>query len=98
VGLRGGSYEIRGPFYRWDRPLVLTFHEARFVSDVAVSGKVVWHRRSAVAIGHLRVLGPGASGTLLVEFPTDRAGDVTTVRGTLDGRLVVLETLRAWTS
>ncbi len=46
VGLRGGSYEMRGPFYRWDRPLVLTFDETRFVADVAVSGTVVWHRRA----------------------------------------------------
>jgi pimeloyl-ACP methyl ester carboxylesterase len=98
VGLRGGSYEIRGPFYRWARPLVLTFDETRFVADVAVSGSVVWYRRSAVAIGRLRVDGPGGSGILRMRFATDRANDVTTVRGRIGGRHLVLETAQAWTS
>jgi hypothetical protein len=98
VGLRGGTYEIRGPFYSWDRPLVLTFDRTRFVGDVAVSGTVVWRRRAAIAVGRLLVEAPGASGTMLVEFPTDRAGDTTIVRGNLDGRRLVLETAQAWTS
>jgi pimeloyl-ACP methyl ester carboxylesterase len=98
VGLRGGSYEIRGPFYRWERPLVITFDAARFVSDVEVSGTVVWRRRAAFANGRLRVDAPGASGRLRIAFDTDRSGDVTSITGMLGGREVVLQTARAWTS
>jgi hypothetical protein len=98
VGLRGGSYEIRGPFYRWERPLVLTFDGTRFVSDLAVSGTVIWRRRAAVANGRLRVEGPGIAGRLRIVFDTDRAGDVTAVTGRLGGRRVVLAAAQAWTS
>ncbi len=97
VGLRGGSYQIRGPYLSFERPLVLTFRQARFVADVAVSGKVVWLRRAAVANGRLRVEAPGVSGTLHVVFDTDRASDVTIIRGHLDGRRIVLRAARAWT-
>jgi hypothetical protein len=41
---------------------------------------------------------PGTSGSLRIVFDTDRAGDTTSVRGRLDGRRIVLETARAWTS
>jgi pimeloyl-ACP methyl ester carboxylesterase len=98
VGLRGGSYEIRGRWLSFAAPLVITFLETRFVADVAVSGKVVWHRRAAVAIGRLRVQPPNATGTLRIVFDTDRASDVTLVGGRLGGRRIALETARAWTS
>jgi hypothetical protein len=98
VGLRGGTYSLRGPFYSFERPLVVTFRGTRFVDDVAIWGKVIWRRRAAVASGTLRVEAPVASGTLHVVFDTDRASDVTLVRGRLDGRRIVLETDRAWSS
>jgi pimeloyl-ACP methyl ester carboxylesterase len=98
VGLRGGSYAMKGPFYSWDRPLVLRFDETRFVADVAVSGRIEWRRRAAVASGRLHVEGPGVSGDLWVSFDTDRASDVTIVRGRLDGRRIALATFRAWSS
>jgi pimeloyl-ACP methyl ester carboxylesterase len=98
VGLRGGSYRIRGPFYSFEQPLVIAFDGARFVGDVSVSGKVVWHRRAALAIGRLRVRAPGTSGDLRIVFATDRGGDTTSIQGRLDGRRIVLETARAWTS
>ncbi|MGZ8593252.1 MAG: alpha/beta hydrolase [Actinomycetota bacterium] len=98
VGLHGGSYRMRGPFYSSELPLVLTFHETRFVADVAVSGKVVWRRGAAVAVGRVRVEAPGVSGTLRVVFDTDRASDVTIIRGRLDGRRIELRATRAWTS
>jgi pimeloyl-ACP methyl ester carboxylesterase len=98
VGLRGGTFSVDGPFYSFARPLVISFDEARFVSDVAVSGTVVWHRRAAVAIGRLRVDAPGSSGRVAIRFDTDRHGDVTTIIGELGGRRVELVTDRAWTS
>ena len=98
VGLRGGTYTLRGPFLSFERPLVVTFAETRFVDDVAIWGKVIWRRRAAFASGTLRIEGPGVAGTLHVAFDTDRSGDVTLVRGDLGGRRIVLETDRAWTS
>jgi hypothetical protein len=98
VGLRGGSYRVRGPYLSFERPLVVRFRETRFVSDVAVSGKVVWRRRAAVVTGRLRVESAAVSGTLHVVFDTDRASDVTIIRGRLDGRRIELRTARAWTS
>ena len=98
VGLRGGSYRIRGPFLSFSSPLVLTFRGTRFVSDVAVSGEVTWRRRAAMATGRLRVEARDGSGSLRIAFQTDRAGDVATLRGRLGGRRVEVVTERAWTS
>jgi hypothetical protein len=98
VGLRGGTYTMRGPFYSWDQPLVITFDETRFVDDVTVSGTVLWHRAGAVANGRLSVEGPGVAGRLRLSFPTDRSGDVTTITGVLNGRRIELQTARAWSS
>ncbi|MGZ8612033.1 MAG: alpha/beta fold hydrolase [Actinomycetota bacterium] len=98
VGLRGGTFEVDGRFYSFARPLVLTLDEARFVTDVAVSGTVVWRRLAAVSVGRLHVEAPGITGTLWIRFGTDRRGDVTTIFGTLGGRRLELVTERAWTS
>jgi pimeloyl-ACP methyl ester carboxylesterase len=98
AGLRGGTYTIHGPFYSFERPLVISFDEARFVRDVAVSGTVTWRRRAAVAVGRLRVDEPGSSGAVVIRFDTDRHGDLTTIIGELGGRHVELVTERAWTS
>jgi hypothetical protein len=98
VGLRGGTYRMEGPFYSFERPLVIRFDATRFVEDVAVSGRVVWHRGGAVAVARLFVDAPGIAGRLRLVFATDRSSDVTTVTGTLDGRRISLETARAWTS
>ncbi len=98
VGLRGGTYGFRGPFLSFEQPLVVTFRGTRFADDVAVWGKVIWRRRAAFASGTLRVEAPSATGSLHVSFDTDRASDVTTIRGRLDGRRIVLEATRAWTS
>ena len=98
VGLRGGSYRIDGPFTSFEQPLVITFDRTRFVEDVAVSGRVVWHRAGAVAIARLHVDAPGVRGSLRLVFETDRSSDVTTITGALDGREISLTTARAWTS
>lgn len=95
VGLRGGSYRIRGAYYSLTEPLMITFHETRFVTDVVVSGIVVWHRRAARAIGRLWVDAPETSGWLRIVFDTDRRGDLTRIRGRLEGRRATLVTDRA---
>ncbi len=96
TGLRGGSYAIHGPYLSY-RPLEITFHATRFVSDLAVSGTVTWDRRAAVAAGALHVDG-AVSGSIRIRFGTDRFGHATSVRGVLDGKKIVLQTPRAWTS
>ena len=96
MGLRGGSYTMRGPFYSY-RPLTITFHDTRFVSDLAVTGSVVWDRGTSVAEGTLTVDG-AVSGHVHIRFKASRFGHDTSVRGVLDGNTVVLRTARAWTS
>jgi pimeloyl-ACP methyl ester carboxylesterase len=98
AGLRGGTYRIEGPFYSFDRPLVIRFDRTRFVSDLAISGVVVWHRSGAVANARLRIDAAGIAGRLRLVFATDRSNDVTTVTGMLDGRRIAVTTARAWTS
>lgn len=96
VGLRGGSYTMRGPFYSY-RPLEIAFHDTRFVSDLAVTGSVVWDRETSIAEGILTVDG-AVSGHVHIRFTANRFGHDTSVRGVLDGHSVVLRTARAWTS
>lgn len=98
VGLRGGSYRIRGPYYAWDRPLVISFEGTRFTADVAVSGRAVWRRRAAVVVARVRVQAPGADGRLVLRFDTDRRGDLASIVGELGGRSVSLVTDRPWTT
>ena len=45
AGLRGGRFSARGA-YLSSRPVTLRLRGVRFCADVAVSGKVLWHRRS----------------------------------------------------
>jgi hypothetical protein len=45
VGLRGGSFTVRG-LYLTSHPVTLRLRAARFCRDVPVSGTVVWHRSS----------------------------------------------------
>ncbi|MGH2634637.1 MAG: alpha/beta hydrolase [Actinomycetota bacterium] len=96
VGLRGGTYRMRGPYLSFSPPLTIALNRTRLVSEVAVSGRVVWRRREAVVIASLRVQAPGATGTLRVAFGTDRRGDETTIRGRLGGRPVSLTMPGVW--
>jgi pimeloyl-ACP methyl ester carboxylesterase len=97
VGLRGGTYDARGS-YLTARPLVLDLHGVRFVDDVAVSGSVVWRRAAGVIVANLRVDAPAGSGRLHIVSPTNRFGDVTTVRGVLTGHEVDLTLPRLWSA
>ncbi len=96
VGLRGGTFAMRGPYLSFDRPLTVTFDRARFVDDVSVSGRVVWRRRAAMVSGVLRVEAPSVSGTVRIGFGTDRRGEGTTIRGRLAGRRIVLAMPGIW--
>ncbi|HET6172107.1 MAG TPA: alpha/beta fold hydrolase [Gaiellales bacterium] len=46
TGLRGGHFTVLRGLYLTSHPVTLRLHGVRFCRDVAVSGKVVWHRRS----------------------------------------------------
>jgi pimeloyl-ACP methyl ester carboxylesterase len=46
VGLRGGHFTVLRGLYLTSRPVTLRLRGVRFCRDVAVSGKVVWHRAS----------------------------------------------------
>lgn len=87
-GLRGGAFGVAGP-YLGRAPLTLTFREARFVDDVAVSGTAVWDRQAGAVRAHL-VLAGAATGRIFLAFPTRRVAPVR-ITGVLDGRRVDLE-------
>jgi hypothetical protein len=57
-GLRGGSFVASGAYYS-HTPVTLRMRGARFVSDVAVSGRVVWDRRAGTVSARLRTAGRG---------------------------------------
>jgi len=46
VGLRGGHFTVLQGLYLTSKPVTLRLRGVRFCRDVAVSGKVVWHRAS----------------------------------------------------
>jgi pimeloyl-ACP methyl ester carboxylesterase len=46
AGLRGGRFRVLHGTYLTSHPVTLRLRRVRFCNDVAVSGKVVWHRTS----------------------------------------------------
>ena len=46
VGLRGGHFTVLQGLYLTSKPVTLRLRGVRFCRDVAVSGRVVWHRAS----------------------------------------------------
>ena len=46
VGLRGGHFTVVRGLYLTSHPVTLRLRGVRFCRDVAVSGKVIWHRAS----------------------------------------------------
>lgn len=96
VGLRGGGFTVKGP-YTSVRPLTLSFHDDRFVTDLAVSGSAVFNRRTDSVHATLRLTGPAAaSGRLTLDFATDTPGAMATVTGRLGGAAVSLKTPAPW--
>ncbi len=53
AGLRGGRFSARGE-YLSSRPMTLRLRGVRFCADVAVSGTVVWHRRTGAVRATIR--------------------------------------------
>jgi len=93
-GLRGGAYTITGG-YLSHSPLWIRFDGARLVSDLAVSGRAVWDRRTGRMSARLRLRG-AASGVLHVSFRTDAAGALATIWGRIGPRGVRLVTEAPW--
>ena len=89
-GLRGGSFVAAGAYYSRG-PVTLRFRRARFVSDVAVSGKAVWDRRAGTVRARLRIAG-ARSGSLRIRWRTRDTRSVASLRGQLGGRRVQLLT------
>jgi pimeloyl-ACP methyl ester carboxylesterase len=89
-GLRGGSFVASGAYHS-HAPVTLRMRGTRFVSDVAVSGRVVWDRRAGRVTARLRTAG-ARSGTLRIRWRTRDTGSVASLRGQLGGRRVQLLT------
>ena len=88
VGLRGGSFEVRGPYLSEARPLVLTLRDARFVHDAAVDGRVVWTRHSGSLRGVLRVRTPRGRATLRLRASSTGPARPGMLSGSIAGRPV----------
>ena len=88
VGLRGGTFEVRGPYLAEARPLVLTLRDARFVHDAAVDGRVVWTRRSGSLRGVLRVRTPRGPATLRLRASSTGPARPGLLSGSIAGRPV----------
>ena len=96
VGLRGGGFTVKGP-YTSLKPLSLLFHGDRFVNDLAVSGTAVFNRMTDSVHAALTLAGaPAASGTLTLDFDTDRLGAMATVTGHLGGAQVNVQIPAPW--
>jgi pimeloyl-ACP methyl ester carboxylesterase len=93
-GLRGGTYTITGG-YLSHSPLSIRFAGTRLVSDVAVSGRAVWNRRSRIVHASLRLSG-AATGIVRLSFRTDRAGALATISGVVGGQAFRAVTSAPW--
>ena len=89
-GLRGGSFVAAGAYYS-HAPVTLRIRRTRFVSDVAVSGRVVWDRRAGTVTARLRTAG-ARSGSLRIRWRTRDTRSVASLRGQLGSRRVQLLT------
>ena len=90
--LRGGSFVASGAYYS-HTPVTLRMRGARFVSDVAVSGRVVWDRRAGTVRPSSAPADSGArSGSLRIRWRTRDTRSVASQRGLLGGRRVELLT------
>lgn len=87
-GLRGGTFSAGGAYLAYG-PVRLTLRRVRFVSDLAVSGEVVWDRRRSRVRARLRLDG-AARGRLRLGWRLDEQRAEARVRGTLGGRRVRL--------
>ena len=92
VGLRGGTFTTRGGAFTSDHPVARwRLDGVRWVGDVAVDGRMAWHRRSGLVTARVHVTGRGAvPGHLRLRwYDTDRHA-VATATGRLGGQPVRL--------
>ena len=90
AGLYGGSFRITGGVYP-PTPVVLHLSSLRFVSDLAVSGRVTWTKASSTVTATVTVAGPaGLTGSLHYTWPTDIAAATASVTGAVDGVALTL--------
>ncbi len=62
VGLAGGTFTTAGGAFTSEHPVVRwRLDHVRWVRDVAVTGRMAWHRRSGLVTARLRVGGSGAT-------------------------------------
>jgi pimeloyl-ACP methyl ester carboxylesterase len=86
-GLRGGSFVASGDYLAYV-PIRLRLRATRFVENLPVGGTLTWDRRKRRVTARLRVKG----GTLRVAWSATATRAIASVRGTLGGRAVRLET------
>ncbi len=98
-GLYGGTFKVGGgPYYSF-RPVRLTLHRCRLVTDLAVSGTVVWQRSAKVVRATVVTRGPrSSSGRFTIRWGTGvrNARSPATVTGSYDGSSVHAELPSPW--
>lgn len=90
VGLQGGSFTVRGGYFRSPHPVV-TWHldHVRWVRDLAVTGRVQWYRHSGLVRANVHVTGLGGpSGEILLRWNDVDRHARATARGVVGGRSV----------
>jgi len=92
VGLQGGRFTVRGGWFGSAHPVVRwQLHKVRWVTDVALSGTMTWHRRSGLVLARVTVSGSGsAPAHLLLRWDDLARLARATVTGTIRGHRVSL--------
>jgi TAP-like protein len=90
AGLQGGRFFTIGGWFTGDPPVARwRLNEVRWVRDVAVSGRMTWHRRTGMVRAHVTVTGPGAvPGRLTMRWDDGRQRPRAVVTGRLGGKPV----------
>jgi pimeloyl-ACP methyl ester carboxylesterase len=97
-GLYGGSFDIAGGVYP-PTPVRIHLSSLRFVSDLAVSGTPTSTKSNSTVSANVTVVGPsGLTGTLHYSWPTNVAGAMASVTGTVSGASVADTFPPPWTA
>ncbi len=90
VGLQGGRFSVHGGWFGAADPVVRWhLHRVRWVTDVAVSGTMTWHRQSGVVLSRLTVAGSGTAPAHLTLRWNDQARRARAIaRGTVRGHRI----------
>jgi hypothetical protein len=87
-GLRGGTFRAGGDYYSME-PVTFRLRKARFVRDLAVSGRAAWNREALRMTARVKLAG-ARSGRLRIAWATGARDATATVRGRIGGRTVRL--------